>query len=420
MMYQAIIVGAGVIGCAVARALAARRPSWKILVLEKEPDVARHTSGRNSGVIHSGFNAAPGTLKARFCVEGNRRLREYCRTRNVTMLEVGTVVVAVEPEDELTLAELERRGRENGVPGITLIDHERLKTLEPHTAGRISAAGAPSADVSDAGRISRSAALFSPTGSIVDSTGVVRAYASEARDAGVEFSFFKKVRSVEPGGAGFWIQTDVDRHESVFFINCAGLYADQIAHQLGVAPDLRIFPFRGDYFRLVGDKSHLVRSMIYPAPNIKYPFLGIHFTKKVTGEVLVGPNAVLAFGRESYTPLDIQWTETVQMILTRHFWNMISGPDFRSLALDQLKTTLFKRAFLNGARRLLPDLGPRDFVRAQSGNRAQLVNSRGELVEDLVLERSGRSIHVLNAVSPGLTCSLPFADYVVDELLKNE
>ena len=400
MIHQAIVIGAGAIGCAVARALSARRGAWKILVLEKEPDVARHTSGRNSGVIHSGFNAAPGTLKARFCVEGNRRLREYCGERGVRMDEVGTVVVGQSDDDEPVLAELVRRGRENGVPEIGLVDRGRLKELEPYTRGQM--------------------ALYSPTGAIVDSGGVVKSYAADAKDAGVEFNFFKRVVSVEADGGGYKVKTDKDAYEGVFLINCAGLYADRIAHFLGVAPDLKIFPFRGDYFRLVDAKSHLVRSMIYPAPNIKYPFLGIHFTRKVTGEVLAGPNAVLALGRESYRMLDVNLADTWDMVMDTRFWRMVGGRDFRDLAWEQLKTTFFKQAFLNRARRLLPDLESRDIVRAQSGNRAQVVNRKGDLVEDLVVEYSGRSAHVLNAVSPGLTCSLPFADHVADELLTRE
>src|SRR3989338_4932849 len=398
MTYDAIIVGAGVIVCAVARALAEKQPRWKILVLEKERDVARHTSGRNSGVIHSGFNAAPGTLKARFCVEGNRRLREYCKKRGVAMQEVGTVVVALNDEDESVLAALLRRGRENGVPGIEIVPQARLRELEPHSAGR--------------------AALHSPTGSIVDGAGVARAYAEDATAAGVSFSFFHRVLGVESSGPGHRIRTDRDICESDHFVNCAGLYADRIAHTMGVAKDLTIYPFRGDYFRLVESKSHLVRSMIYPAPNVKYPFLGIHFTKKVTGEVLAGPNAVLAFGRESYRPLDIHLGDTVSMLSDARFWRIVAGPEFRALAVEQLKTTLFKRVFLDRARWLLPQLELGDIARAQSGNRAQLVNRAGNLVEDLVIEESGRSIPVLNAVSPGLTCSLPFADYVVEKLLK--
>lgn len=400
MIYHAVIVGAGAIGCAVARALAKKRSAWKILVLEKEPDVARHTSGRNSGVIHSGFNAAPGSMKARFCVEGNRRLREYCRSRGVAMQEVGTVVVALTDEDTGVLSELLRRGKENGVPAVALIDRARLRELEPHSEGI--------------------QALHSPTGSIVDSAGAVRAYAADAKDAGVTFAFFNRVITVDRTTEGFRIRTDRDSYTSAHFINCAGLHADRIAHFLGVGLELSIYPFRGDYFRLVDSKSHLVRSMIYPAPNIQYPFLGIHFTRKVTGEVLAGPNAVLALGRESYRPFQVNLPDTWVMFTDRRFWRMLTRPGFPSLAWEQLRTSLFKSVFLSRARRLLPQLGPDDIVRGQSGNRAQVVNRQGELVEDLVVEFSGRSTHVLNAVSPGLTCSLPFADYVVDEVLKRQ
>ncbi|MBI4178919.1 L-2-hydroxyglutarate oxidase [bacterium] len=400
MIYHAIIIGAGVVGCAVARALAARRSAWKILVLEKEPDVAMHTSGRNSGVIHSGFNSAPGSLKARFCVEGSRRLRAYAVEHGVAMQEVGTVVVALDSGDESVLRDLEQRGRENGVPGICLIDRDRLRQIEPHALGV--------------------SALHSPAGAIVDSAGIVHALAADARDAGVEFGFFKRVRKISRKNGHFRVSTDTDRHEGVRIINCAGLYSDKIARSLGACRDYAIFPFRGDYFQLSPSRSTLVRSMIYPAPNLKYPFLGIHFTRKVTGEVLAGPNAVLAAGRESYEMTQVHLGETMSMALDPRFWKLVVGREFRTMAWEQIQTTFFKKAFVSRARRIIPDLRAEDFSRGQSGIRAQLVDRSGHLVEDLVIERQDRAIHVLNAVSPGLTCSLPFADHVVDELLKQE
>ncbi len=400
MTYDTLIVGAGVIGCATARALAAARPGWKILVLEKEPDVARHTSGRNSGVIHSGFNAKPGTMKSKFCVEGNRRLREFCTSRGVAMMEVGTVVVAVDDGDEAVLQEILRRGTEAGVPGLELIGRARLAEIEPFAQGY--------------------AALTSPTGSIVHSTGVVKAYAAAARDAGVNFAFYKRVDGIDVSGEGFRVRADRESYDCARFVNCAGLQADRIAHMLGVAEDFTIVAFRGDYYKLSDAKSHHVRSMIYPAPNLTYPFLGIHFTRKITGDVLAGPNAVIAFGRESYRALDVHLRDTIGMIADTRFWKMISAKAFRTLAWGQLKTTLFRREFLRQAGKLLRGVEAGDFTCAQSGNRAQLVNRSGELVEDLLIDFHGRSTHVLNAVSPGLTCSLPFADYVVSEILKRE
>lgn len=398
MKYHAVIAGGGIIGCAVARALAAKQPGWKILLLEKEKDVAQHTSGRNSGVIHSGFNAKPGSLKAQFCVEGSRRLRQFCRERNIPTLDVGTLVVANEESEEPTLVELERRGRANGVPGIGMIDAKRLKEIEPNATGRC--------------------ALHSPSGSVVDGKTVVEAYAADAKAAGVEFVFERRVTAIDPFDGGFHIRAGAEKYETAHFVNCAGLHADRVAHLLGVAADLTIFPFRGDYYKLVDSKSDIVRSMIYPAPNIKYPFLGIHFTKKVTGHVLAGPNAVLAMGRESYQWTDVHVPDTLGMFASVPFWRMVARREFLSLAAEQLRTTISKRAFLARARRLVPGLEMKDLIPARSGNRAQLVNRRGDLVEDLVVERAGRAVHVLNAVSPGLTCSLPFADYVVGEILK--
>lgn len=400
-MYDALIIGGGVVGCAVARALVFKKPEWKIAVFEKEFAVARHSSGRNSGVLHSGFNLKPGSLKARFCVEGNRRWREYCGQKNIACRQIGTMVVALNAKQTEVLHELYRRGQGNGVPDLQILDQKQMTRLEPNARGE--------------------AALWSPTGSIVDSRALVVALIGEAKEHGVELFLVRKVLDVRESSAGYEIiarhQNDsVERYQAKILINCAGLYADVVAHQLGVGKNYAIFPFRGEYLYLKPAKSDLIRSMVYPAPDLNYPFLGVHWTKKINGRVALGPNATLAFGRESYKAFHIHIGETARMVFSRNFMALFQSSAFRKLALKQIRLSLFKEEFMKEASALVRGATAEDIEPGPAGNRAQLVDRQGRLLDDMALERKGASWHVLNAVSPGLTCSLPFADYLVEQI----
>ncbi|MFC1522696.1 NAD(P)/FAD-dependent oxidoreductase [Elusimicrobiota bacterium] len=441
-MYNAIIIGAGVVGSAVARALILKYPDWKIAVLEKEEAPGLHTSSRNSGVVHSGFNQKPGTLKAKLCVEGNRLMREYCKAHNVDLQQVGTLVVAQDAQETSVLEELLARGKSNGVPDIQIIDSKRLKELEPNSKGH--------------------AALYSPTGSIVDNPGFVNAVVKDAKEKGVEFFFNQKVTNIEEGTSGFKVYANSKSdpnsssnsalnslchphptpsgvlgtcsplkgeeeecgspissfiiHHSSFLINCASLYADKIAHMLDIGKEYTIVPFRGGYYQIAQNKKDIVKSMIYPAPDLQYPFLGVHWTKKVNGDVIIGPNAVIAFGRESYSTFDIKPIETIQMATEAAFWKMLSGKEFREQAGKQFKITLSKKVFVEAAKKLVPGVTESDFMPGPAGNRAQLIDKKGELIDDVLIERKGNSIHVLNAVSPGFTTSLSFASHLTKDL----
>ena len=394
--YDVAVVGAGVIGCAVARALASRCRG-RIIVAEKEAGIAFHTSGRNSGVIHSGFNPKPGTLKAKLCVLGSRMLRQYCRRTAVPMNQVGTVVLAQNDSEIRTLHELQRRAKLNGVQGVRIIDKNDLKKLEPHARAV--------------------EALVSPTGAIVDSQALVRRLWRDCLRKGGRFLFNWKLRQIREKSGVLRIKSASGKIiVARFLINCAGLYADSLAHQLGVGLDYRIVPFRGDYFRLTRDRSYLVNSMVYPTPDLNFPFLGIHLTRTVHGDVIVGPNASLALGREAYSGRAANPIELLQTVVSSQFLRLLSKPEFLRMAGREMWISMVRSRFAAGAQALVPEIRPEYLERGMSGIRAQLVDSKGNLVDDFVSASTEMSFHVLNAVSPGLTCSLAFADMIVKQL----
>lgn len=391
-----VIIGAGATGTALARALARRAPKAVIRVLEKEDDVAKHTSGKNSGVVHAGFNQKPGTLKARLCVEGNRLLKDFCRTRRVPLLEDGILTMARLDSDIPVLQELLRRGTENGVEGLRLLEPSAIAALEPHALG--------------------CAGLHAPSGANVDSAAYVRALAQEAREAGVVFHFNHKIDTMEESSDGVSVRAGSLTIRARKAINCAGLHADRIAHLLGAGLDYTIVPFRGEYYYLKPEKAGILRSMVYDAPSLRYPFLGIHWTRLAGGRVKVGPNAIIALGREAYDWSQSSPSDGLEMVGNPRFWKMLVNWEFLRLLSSNLKTSLSKDAFLRQASGLIRGVAPEDFGAGSSGIRAQLVDRRGRLCDDLILEDKGACLHVLNVVSPGLTCSLPFADYLADRL----
>lgn len=389
--YDVVIVGAGVIGCAIARSLSSKYRG-NFAIIEKERSVGEHASSRNSGVIHSGFYYKPGSLKARFSVEGNRRLRDYCPSANVPLKTVGTLVIALNHEDHNILEELHRRGRDNGVHGLTIIGRDDLRRLEPHVAGY--------------------EALYSPTGAIINSRSLVTSLADDSLRNGVDLLLGIELESINERERTIAISTNRGEIRTHNLINCAGLNADRVAKEMGVGSGYAIIPFRGEYQELIANKSHLLNSMVYPTPDLERPFLGIHLTKTINGRVIAGPNAVLAPGREAYRNRDINLKDMMQMLLFSGFSKMVMNNS--RIGLEELHASISKSEFVRKVRQLLPIIANHDLIRSKSGIRAQLVDRFGNFVDDLVVESTDRSIHILNAVSPGMTCSLPFADYVVN------
>ncbi|WP_033323897.1 L-2-hydroxyglutarate oxidase [Actinomadura atramentaria] len=386
------VVGAGIVGLAVARRVALTRPGVRVSVLDKELRVGAHQTGHNSGVAHAGLYYAPGSLKATLCRRGIGLLKEYCAERGIAYREVGKVVVARDAREAAALDGIEERAAANGVPGLRRLDAAGLREVEPHAAGI--------------------AALHSPTTAIVDFPAVARAYADDVRAAGGELRLGFEVTRLRPAGSRVAVASPHD--ELVFdrLIVCAGLWSDRVARLAGDDPEPAIVPFRGEYYRLAPHREHLVRGLVYPVPDPRYPFLGVHFTRRVDGGVDVGPNAVLALAREGYRRRDVRPADLLETLR----W-----PGFRRLArahwrtgIEELYGSAVKSAFAARARAFVPEVSAADLVPAPAGVRAQAVDRDGSLVDDFRIGRRGPVTTVRNAPSPAATSSLAIAEWIVD------
>ena len=389
------VVGGGIVGLAVARRLLEQLPGSTVTVLEKEAVVGSHQTGHNSGVVHAGLYYPPGSLKARLCTAGRAQMQAYCRDRGLPHDECGKLVVALMDSERDRLAEIFRRAVANGVPSVRMVDGAEISELEPHAVGV--------------------AALYSPHTAIVDFSAVARSYAADVVAAGGEVRTGVEVVGAAERPDGVTVATTAGEVAVDQLVVCAGLYADRVAELFGDDPNPRIVPFRGEYHRLRPEARHLVRGLIYPVPDPRYPFLGIHLTRRYDGEVLVGPNAVLALAREGYRRRDVR---------LRDVRDAVAWPGFRRMARQHWRTglveyghSLSKRAFVRQAQRYVPALRPADVVPAAAGVRAQAVSRAGELADDFVLNHRGRVLHVRNAPSPAATSSLAIAEYVVSALL---
>ncbi len=372
--------------------LARRLPRVKVAVLEKEDGIARHQTGRNSGVIHAGIYYAPGSAKASFCYTGNKMLRRFCDERGVPYEMCGKVIVAVNDAEVPRLLELHRRGVTNGVPGLELIGPERLRELEPHAAGV--------------------RAVYSPETGIVDYAAVARAFAEELIENGGEVLTGARVLEISSDREGVRIGTTLGEVAAGRLINCAGLYADKLALDVGIEPGLRIVPFRGEFYSLAQERSGLVNGLVYPVPDPQLPFLGVHFTKRIDGTVEAGPNAVLAFAREGYRSLDVDLAELWGALTYKGFWRM-SRAHWRSGLSEQYRSAV-KGRMARSLQVLVPGVRKADLVNRSAGVRAQAVDREGRLVQDFAIVRGPNSIHVLNAPSPAATASLAIGSHIVE------
>lgn len=387
-----VVVGAGAIGASIALHLT--RSGARVLVLEKEGEPALHQSGRNSGVVHAGYNLKPGTRKAAFCVEGSRRLRAWCRERGVPLEQGGILVVAAHPAEVSTLETLKERSDANGVEA-RLVGPEEIHDIEPAAAGI--------------------AALHAPEGASFDAGSFVRSVLEEAESRGAVTRYGVEVSAVVDSGGIARVRTTAGVIEAPVAVNCAGLQADRVAGRL--AADVRVIPFRGFYAELVPDRDHLVRSHIYRAPDLSYPFLGVHASRRTDGRVLLGPGAMLAPGRESYGLLGVDPADMASTLAWPGFRRLFRDPRFRRLAVRETRKNFQLREIWREAKVLLPALRPSDLARSFAGNRAQLVRRDGSLVDDFLVRETESCVHVLNAVSPGLTGSLPFGEWVAARAL---
>jgi (S)-2-hydroxyglutarate dehydrogenase len=391
-----LIIGAGIVGLATALEATRELPAMRILVVEKEDHVAAHQTGHNSGVIHSGLYYKTGSLKARNCVAGAASMKRFCQEQGIPFEECGKLVVATTPEEVPRLEQLHQRGIANGVPGLLMLGPEQFRQIEPHCSGI--------------------RALQVPTTGIVDYTAVAQKYAELIARAGGEIVLKAKVIGLREEGQVNRVETQAGDFRARYVINCAGLYSDAITRMAGVPTDLEIVPFRGEYYEVKPERRHLVKALIYPVPDPRFPFLGVHFTRRVNGSVEAGPNALLALRREGYTGAGVDLGEATETLRFPGFWKM--ARKYWRMGLAEQYRSWVKTAFVKSLQKMVPELQESDLVAGGSGVRAQAVDRNGNLVDDFHFVHSQRMIHVCNVPSPAATASLEIGREIVDMLVR--
>jgi (S)-2-hydroxyglutarate dehydrogenase len=391
-----LIIGGGIVGLATALEAVTRFPDLRLVILEKENEVAAHQTGHNSGVIHSGLYYRTGSLKAKNCVAGAASMKRFCRDYDVPFEECGKLVVATSAEEVPRLEQLHQRGIANGVPGLRMLKREQFREIEPHCDGV--------------------SALQVPSTGIVDYVVVSRKYAELIERAGGEIVCRAKVTGLRHDGSTNLVESTAGTFQATHVINCAGLYSDHIAKLAGVQLDLQIIPFRGEYYEVRHDRRSLVKNLIYPVPDPRFPFLGVHFTRRVNGSVEAGPNALLALRREGYTGAAPDIGEAVELLSFDGFWRM-ARKYWRKGAEEQYRA-LVKSAFASALRKMIPELTEDDLAAGGSGVRAQAVNRQGNLLDDFYFVHAPGMIHVCNVPSPAATASLEIGREVVDMMVQ--
>jgi L-2-hydroxyglutarate oxidase LhgO len=383
--YDYLIVGAGIIGMTIANELISRNENLKIAIIEKEDDVAKHASGRNSGVLHAGFYYTADSLKARFTVDGNKRMKTFCQQHKITVNETTKVVVVKNEEELKNLYLLEQRGKVNGVD-VKIIDEKQLAQIDPNIK-------------------TFQKALYSPTTASVDPKLVCCTLRDSLKDKGVIFYFNTNFKN--------------NNFKASYTINCAGSYADKVARHIGLIHNYTMLPFKGIYLKYMSDKT-AIKTNIYPVPNLANPFLGVHYTVTYDGSIKIGPTAIPAFWRENYKGFEnFNPLEMLEIIFIQIKLLITNAFNFRNLALQEMKN-YNKSFFINQAKKMVYSIKD-NFEALPAGIRAQLLNTKtNELVQDFIVEHTNHSTHVLNAVSPAFTCSFAFAEYVVDQIIENK
>jgi len=394
------VVGAGILGLATAAELSRRRPEWSVVVLEKESAPALHQTGRNSCVIHSGVYYAPGSFKARLCTRGRELLLGFCDDEGVPYEICGKVIVATHERELAALDELEHRGNANGVEGIRRIGADELRELEPHCRALV--------------------ALHVPTTGLVDYRLVSERLRARVESGGGSVALGAEVEAIREGPSAVRVATSRGELEASHVVACAGLQADRLVARTtpSVADGTAIVPFRGDYFALRPDARRLCRNLIYPVPDPRFPFLGVHVSRRPDGEVWAGPNAVLALAREGYRRRDVNARDALQTLRSRAFWRLARR--YWRMGLAETYRDVVRRAFAREVARYLPEIRRRDLVPAPAGIRPQALRPDGTLVDDFLFAQSARVLHVKNAPSPAATSSLAIAELVADRLLERD
>jgi (S)-2-hydroxyglutarate dehydrogenase len=390
--FDVAVAGAGIVGLATARALVHDDPGLRVLVLEKEPAPAQHQTGRNSGVIHSGIYYRPGSLKARYCAQGARALTAYCDARSIPWRRTGKLIVATDDAEVPALDELHRRGVANGLDGLERLDGAGVRRAEPAVRGV--------------------AALLVPSTAIVDFRAVAAAMAEDLQAAGGAIVTGFRVESVEVGSRDVVLRGPAGVRTARVMVNCAGLFADRLARAAGADPGVRIIPFRGEYYRLREGLPHPVSRPVYPVPDARFPFLGVHVTPTVDGSLELGPNAVLATAREGYRKRDVRGRDLWDSVSFGGLWKL--GRRYWRVGLGEVRRSFSTKSFVASLQQLVPSIGVDDVEPIEAGVRAQAITGAGDLVDDFHIVRGPRAVHVLNAPSPAATASLEIGRHIAD------
>ncbi len=397
MKYDITIIGAGIVGLSVGYHLKMERPNLSIAIVDKEKEVAFHQTGRNSGVIHSGIYYKPGSSKAINCKKGYRLMLEFCKKENIQYEICGKLIVATNKGEESKLQDIYDRGVENGLEGLKMLSEPELKEIEPHVFG--------------------TRAIQVPQAGIVSYKQVAERLKEILVESGVDFYFENQVKKIVQENDYYSIKSDKNKLNTSFLVNCAGLYSDKIAKMSGVGLNAKIIPFRGEYYLLKEEKKHLVKNLIYPVPDPAFPFLGVHFTRRINGMIDAGPNAVLAFKREGYKRLDFRIDEFLESISYSGFLKV--AMKYWKVGAYEMYRSFSKKAFVKALQKLIPEIRANDLIVGNSGVRAQLCDDKGNLVDDFMIKYEQNAVHVINAPSPAATSSLQIGKSITEKILSS-